>query len=93
MDKWLFLIVIIFFLFMITYDPKSHTLDKYILGEHKEHYAVGPQATGNCCDNVDYMADNYRQCAPAHFQGIQFAEPYGCPSMIPVTNQGAILHN
>lgn len=97
MDKWLFLIVIVCFLFCLTYDPSSHNLDKYIIGNSRnEKYEINPEQVNNkmsCCDNVNYMANNNKQCGPAHFQGIQFAESYNCPKQVPVTDQGAILHN
>ena len=97
MDKWLFLIVIVCFLFCLTYDPKSHNLDKYIIGENtREKYENAPaqmNTINGCCDDVNYMSNNYRQCGPAHFQGVQFAESYNCPRQVPVTDKGAILHN
>jgi hypothetical protein len=88
MDKWLFLIVILCFLFVLTYDPKSGNLDKYI--RKKENFTEQPVKT--CCNNVNYMANNITQCRPAHFQAVQFGDlNYGCPEKLPKTYLGAIL--
>jgi len=91
MDKWLFLIVVLCFLFCLTYDPKSQTLKSFInpyaAVPKKEHYREKP-----CCDNVMYMAENSTQCQPRHFYGVQFGTlNYGCPPKIPKTWMGAIL--
>lgn len=87
MDRWLFLIVIVCFLFVLTYDPKSGNLEKYTSSfRRKENYEEP------CCNKVEYMADNFRQCGPKHFQGVQFGDTdYGCPRKVPVTELGAIL--
>jgi len=52
------------------------------------------QEKDNCCSNLDYMANNYRQCRNVHYEGIQFANPdYGCPEKVPETYLGAIIGN
>ena len=45
-----------------------------------------------CCNDVNYMADNKKQCDNAHFQGVTFAnEDYGCPVKTPDVNMGAVI--
>lgn len=88
MDKWLFLIVILCFLFVLTYDPKSRGLENFVPSPP----STLCQAPSGCCNQNKYMADHPTQCERAHYQGVQFANPnYGCPPKIPEAELGAIV--
>ena len=93
MDRWLFLIVIVSFLFMITYDPKSKNLEKFIpKKESMEAAETEADQKKPCCSVTKYRANNPYQCEPGYYQGLQFADPdYGCPSVSPVVFEGAIM--
>ena len=84
MDKWLILIVLACFLFVITYEPTGKK------NGGKENYQPAHKIE-TCCDDVEYMAENKDQCQAAHFRGVQFVEQYGCPKKVPCTSAGAIL--
>lgn len=78
-----YLLALLALLFVISYDPKSGTIEKFVNPMVKK--------TG-CCDNTQYMADNKDQCEHAHFQGVTFAqEGYGCPLKTPEVNMGAVI--
>ena len=79
------LLVILAVLFVLTYDPKSRTLENMIEG--------GPESQSKpCCENTGYMANNQTQCESVHYQGIQFGnENYGCPTRHPQQAMGAII--
>lgn len=63
--------IILAVLFVITYDPKSRTLEKYIMGPSAS-IVGGAQARGP--SPVD------AQCKHPHFQARNFGEPvYDCP--------------
>lgn len=73
-------LVIIAILFVLTYDPKSRTL---------ENVLEGPKP---CCEDTTYMANNPTQCENVHYQGVQFGnEKYGCPTRRPMESMGAII--
>jgi hypothetical protein len=77
--KMLLLFALLAFVFCITYDPKSGTLEKFI-------------EPNSCCSNVEYRARNPVQCEPPYYQGVQFADPnYGCPRRSPQVMNGAII--
>ena len=83
MDKWLFLVIILCFLFVITYEPSGKK-------GGKENYQKAPKIE-TCCDDVEYMAENNDQCQIAHFRSVQFIEKNGCPKKVPCTSMGAII--
>jgi hypothetical protein len=61
--------IILAVLFVITYDPKSRTLEKYIMGPAA---SVKAQASGPAPTEV--------QCKHPHYQARNFGEPvYDCP--------------
>jgi len=79
-----YLLALLAILFVISYDPKSGTIEKFI--------NPGSNKNKGCCDNTEYMADNRRQCEHAHFQGVTFAnQNYGCPAKTPEVNMGAVI--
>ena len=70
-------------LFVLTYDPKSRTLENVI-----ESNADSKP----CCERNNYMANNQTQCESVHYQGVQFGnENYGCPTRHPRQAMGAII--
>jgi hypothetical protein len=93
MDRWLFLIVIMSFIFIITYDPKSKNLENLI--PKKESMEADEAAIDQkkpCCSVTKYRAENPYQCEPGYYQGLQFADTdYGCPVVSPVVYEGAIM--
>ena len=90
MDRWLFFIVIVSFLFIITYDPKSRKLENFI--PKKESMEAEADQGKTCCSVTKYRADNPYQCEPGYYQGLQFADTdYGCPQVRPVVYEGAIM--
>jgi hypothetical protein len=81
--KFHYVLAIMAILFVISYDPKSGTIEKFVNPIAKK---------AGCCDNTEYMADNKKQCEHAHFQGVTFAnESYGCPLKTPEVNMGAVI--
>ena len=85
MDKWVVLVVIVCFLFVITYEPSGKK------DGGKETYQPTPK-TEMCCDDVEYMAGNKDQCQSAHFRSVQFIENNGCPQKVPCTSMGAVIN-
>jgi hypothetical protein len=85
MSQFIKFLALLAFLFVLTYDPKSRTLENIIEGSPKNKQ-------GGCCSQVDYRADNPVQCEPPYYNGLQFADPdIGCPTRRPNVNMGAIL--
>ena len=73
-------------IFVLTYDTKTGRLEKFM--------GLKPQqeAAKTCCNNNDYMANNFVQCENAHYEGVQFANTnYGCPERHPQVMGGAII--
>jgi len=89
MDKWLFLIVLSCFLFCLTYDPKTRGLEKYMINPS----VAMPSPQQSCCNNLNYRAENMRQCSPPYYQALQLGDKdLGCPSKHPKADLGAIIH-
>ena len=81
------LLVIMAVLFVLTYDPKSRTLENVIEGSTSNGDNSKP-----CCERNNYMANNQTQCESVHYQGVQFGnEKYGCPTRHPRQAMGAII--
>ena len=57
-------LVILAILFVLTYDPKSGTLDTFINGPTKK-----PTEQPQCCSGTEYRANHPVQCEPPYFQG------------------------
>jgi hypothetical protein len=80
-------LVILVVLFVLTYDPKSRTLENVIEGSNANSVDSKP-----CCERNNYMANNQTQCESVHYQGVQFGnENYGCPTRHPRHAMGAII--
>ena len=73
------IVAIIGILFVLTYQPK------------KSDYTEKQQPEQGC-SVLDYMARNFVQCEPPHYQGVQFGNPdYPTPSRHPKAYMGAII--
>ena len=59
MDKLVMIVILVVLVFILTYDPKSGTLDKYL------------KTTD--CSNDEYRAANPGQCKVAEYDAVQFA--------------------
>lgn len=76
-------LIILALIFVLTYDPKSKTLEKII---NPENYKAP------CCQDEKYRADNPDQCETPYYHGLQFGDPeYKCPKKHPETILGAII--
>ena len=77
-------------LFILTYNPKTGSLDRYLSTPAPSQEPQAP--SGTCCNSTDYRAENNKQCRSAYYQGLQFGDPdYGCPVKDPQTCLGAII--
>ncbi len=73
------LLMLLAVLFVLTYDPRSRTLENVI---------------EPCCNNNEYRANNMTQCESGYYQGVQFGNTdYGCPTKSPKEHMGAIIGN
>lgn len=78
------ILVILAIVFVLTYNPRSGTLDRFISAPEK------PQP--GCCSTTKYRADNPVQCESPYYEGLQFGNTeLGCPTRIPSVNMGAIV--
>ena len=88
MDKLLCIAIVVVIIFVLTYNPKSRTLEKYI--KKKEKYE--PKKKKPCCSVTDYRAEHPVQCEPPYYLGLQLGNPnYGCPQCHPQVWEGAII--
>ena len=58
------IVILIVVIFVLTYDPKSGTLDRYI---------TGPTKNSECADDV-YRGNNPAACKDSEYNAIQFAK-------------------
>jgi len=78
--------VILAILFVLTYDPKSGTLDRFMTEPTKKE--------SQCCSQTKYRANHPVQCESRYFQGVQFGNTeLGCPVRVPTVDMGAILYD
>ena len=83
MNKLIYVAIAITIVFMLTYDPKSGTLDKYL---------AKPEQKDRCQDDV-YRGNNPAQCQASHYDAVQFAKAtYNAPSQNG-TSMGAIIRS
>jgi len=86
-DKWVLVVVVVVFIFLLTYNPSSGTLNKVISGDKK---AAKPAPS--CCSDDTFRAQNPEKCKDPHYNGLQFGEPdYACPMGPDRTALGAII--
>ena len=78
MDKIIWIAIFVMVLFVLTYDPNTKTLEKYIMVDPIQK--VKETKDKLCCGSNDYRADNPQQCENAYYRGLQFANlDVGCP--------------
>lgn len=78
--KFIEIAIFLAILFVLSYNPKSRTLEKFISPEK------------GCCDDPEYRAKNMTQCESSYYQNVQFATPsIGCPVQTPMVRDGAII--
>jgi len=87
MKAWL-VICIIAIIFVISYDPSSGTLEKYLLSGPKNY----PAETNKGCANNEFRANNPDPCENSAYQSVQFGtQPKDTPPRIPESYLGAIV--
>lgn len=75
------LAIIVAIIFIVTYDPKSGTLEKLI----------SPVKEEDCAD-LEYMARHPDHCEDAHYDSVQFGTPIETPKrIVPKTEMGVII--
>ena len=78
MDRIIWVAIFIIVLFVLTYDPNTKTLEKYIMVDPIKR--IKEDKGKLCCGATDYRADNPQQCENAYYRGVQFANlDIGCP--------------
>lgn len=68
MDKLIMLVILAVVIFMLTYDPKTGNLEKYLKPFNKMNDNQGQ----GCSDN-DFRSKNPGQCKDPAYEDIQFA--------------------
>ena len=64
------IVILIVIIFVLTYNPKSGTLDKYI---------SGPVEKTGCADNI-FRANNPAACKDSEYNAVQFATTFMKPA-------------
>lgn len=84
MDRLVCIAIFVIILFVLTYDPKSRTLEKYILVDPIQKVKETRKLSGG--------ANDFRACENTHYQALQFGElnPQ-CPQPNPQTVEGVIV--
>jgi hypothetical protein len=84
MDKLMWLLVIVAVIFVLSYNPKSGTLEKFV------ELTNTPQKT--CCASNDYRSANSEQCENSYYQNLQFGgDAVACPRKPSNSWKGALL--
>jgi len=86
MNKIIWIAIFVIILFVLTYDPKSGTLEKYIL--------IDPQQKQKQIKENDKLSggvNDYRSCENTRYQDIQFAELNPTCSMQNQTVVGGVI--
>ena len=87
MVSLVWIVAIVVFIFLITYNPSSGTLNK-VIGRSNSPSGAGPMG----CANDTYRAQNPQKCEDPHYNGLQFADPaYATPAGPDRTAMGAII--
>ncbi len=84
MDKFLFVIVITVVIFLLTYDPKSGTIERYL-------QAYDPDKKKNQCQDEEFRGKYPEQCKDANYDAIQFAKSSFMNPMPTNSKMGAII--
>ena len=78
MDKLMWALVIVAIIFVLSYDPKSGTLEKFV--ELSKQPPTAQAEKKLCCGSNDYRSVNPTQCESAYYQNLQFAgDAVTCP--------------
>ena len=67
MNKLVVLAIIVVVIFVLTYDPKSGTLERYLK-------TYDPEKNKEKCQDEMFRAQNPGQCKDVNYDGIQFAK-------------------
>jgi uncharacterized protein YxeA len=86
MDKLVYILIAVVVLFILTYNPKSGTLNKFL------HEKEAPKKK-QCCDDEQCRAQNPSQCKYMRYGALQFDQPPpGFENTRgPATSMGAII--
>ncbi len=77
MDKLMWALIIVAIIFVLSYDPKSGTLEKFV---ELSKPPPPSQEKKLCCGANDYRSVNPNQCESAYYQNLQFAgDTVACP--------------
>lgn len=63
MDKLIIIVILIVVVFILTYDPKSGTLNRYL----------DNSTSSSCADDI-YRGNNPEQCKDSEYDAVQFAK-------------------
>ena len=84
MNTFLWVIIVVVIIFMLTYNPEKGVLNNVLASE------LGIKKP--CCADDTYRAKNPGRCEDPHYNGIQFANPnYACPTDSDRAVLGAII--
>jgi hypothetical protein len=88
MDKLMWLLIIVAVIFVLSYNPKSGTLEKFV-----ELTNNRPQQEKKlCCGANDYRGANPEQCENSYYQNLQFLDDtVACPRKPTNSWKGALL--
>jgi hypothetical protein len=93
MVKLLHIAIIVIVIFVLTYDPKSGTLDNIINDPAPKSANNNNKDQANCCEDPSCAAKNPEQCKDIRYGSLQFVD--NVPSGFTTTNSsswgGAIL--
>jgi hypothetical protein len=84
MDKFLFVIIIAVVIFLLTYDPKSGTIEKYL-------HVYDPDKKKKLCQDEEFRGKNPEQCKYANYDAIQFAKSSFMNPVATNSRMGAII--
>lgn len=84
MDKFMFVVIIAVVIFLLTYDPKSGTIERYL-------HAYDPDKKKSQCQDEEFRGKHPDQCKEANYNGIQFASSTFMNPMPTNSKMGAII--
>jgi hypothetical protein len=84
MDKFMFVVVIAVVIFLLTYDPKSGTIERYL-------HVYDPDKKKKQCQDEEFRGKYPEQCKEANYNAIQFASSTFMNPMPTNSKMGAII--
>ena len=84
MNNLILFAIIAVVIFVLTYDPKSGTLERYL-------QTYDPDKVKNQCQSEEFRAKYPDQCKDANYDGIQFAKSAFMNPMPTNSRMGAII--